>query len=115
MIQWLATAPGPTVLRYAIHGHTAPVVNVPMPLLIASEDTAPQVIPTTPAAPPPEPSESLTGLKRAVIVGVSKYSRRPRGDLEWCDEDATSWYNYLTGLGYDCRIFGDEFSRRPTP
>ena len=43
--------------------------------------------------------------KYAVIAGVSDY--RIMNDLRYCDEDATSWYDYLTGEGYVCLVYGD--------
>ena len=45
--------------------------------------------------------------KWAVIVGISDYEAI--SDLSYCDEDATDWYNYLTGtMGYDnVRVLGD--------
>lgn len=60
------------------------------------------------------PFSTTTGKKRAVIVGVSKYTRvRPRSDLEYCDDDACSWYQYLTRVGFECLIYGDEHSPYP--
>ena len=69
------------------------------------------VAPIVPAAP---------GRKRAVIVGVSKYSRRRGNDLEWCDEDANrqtapslpggdcdAWYHYLSARGFECFVYGN--------
>ncbi|MFX1390771.1 MAG: caspase family protein, partial [Promethearchaeota archaeon] len=35
--------------------------------------------------------------KYAVIVGISDY--KAINDLSYCDEDATDWYNHLTGTG----------------
>ena len=43
--------------------------------------------------------------KYAVIVGISDYEAV--SDLRYCDEDATSWYNYLVGKGYTCWVYGD--------
>jgi hypothetical protein len=67
--------------------------------------------------PPRETSRSLTpGRKLAVLVGVSKYTRRPKkrmGDLEYADDDIVMWYEYLRRLGYECKVFGDEFSPYP--
>jgi hypothetical protein len=54
--------------------------------------------------PPPPPDGDLW----AVIVGISDY--KAISDLSYCDEDATDWYNYLTGLGYgasNIRVLGD--------
>jgi hypothetical protein len=46
-----------------------------------------------------------TGGKYAIIVGISDY--QSISDLSYCDEDATDWYNYLNGQGYECHIYGD--------
>jgi len=46
-----------------------------------------------------------TGGKYAVIVGISNYEAI--SDLSYCDEDATDFYNFLTGKGYECKILGD--------
>jgi hypothetical protein len=57
-----------------------------------------------------------TGKKMAVLVGVSKYTRRPQkrmSDLEYADDDVVLWYEYLRKLGYICKVFGDEFSPYP--
>ncbi len=43
--------------------------------------------------------------KYAVIVGISDY--RYISDLDYCDEDASSWVSYLQKLGYQCIVFGD--------
>ncbi|UCG02663.1 MAG: caspase family protein [Candidatus Heimdallarchaeota archaeon] len=44
-------------------------------------------------------------FKRALIVGISDY--KVVSDLEYCDEDATDWYNFLDSKGYDCKVLGD--------
>ncbi|MGY5880067.1 MAG: caspase family protein [Candidatus Thorarchaeota archaeon] len=45
----------------------------------------------------------------AVIVGISDY--KAIGDLNFCDEDANDWYNYLTQIGYDdIVVLGDNTS-----
>jgi hypothetical protein len=46
-----------------------------------------------------------TGGKYAIIVGISDYLSI--SDLSYCDEDATDWYNFLNGQGYECHIYGD--------
>ena len=43
--------------------------------------------------------------KYAIIVGISDY--RNISDLNFCDEDATDWTNYLSNIGYNCFVFGD--------
>ncbi|MCR8500969.1 MAG: caspase family protein [Candidatus Korarchaeota archaeon] len=47
--------------------------------------------------------------KWAVIVGISDY--KAISDLSYCDEDATDWYNFLTGkLGWpssNIKVYGD--------
>lgn len=49
--------------------------------------------------------------RRAVIVGVSDY--RQISDLHWCDEDATLWWRYLGGMGFQIQLLGDETSPYP--
>ena len=46
-----------------------------------------------------------TGGKYAIIVGISDYASI--SDLSYCDEDATDWYNFLVGRGYECHVYGD--------
>lgn len=47
-----------------------------------------------------------TGLEQICrIVGISNYVAI--NDLTYCDEDATDWYNYLSGLGYTIKLFGN--------
>jgi hypothetical protein len=46
-----------------------------------------------------------TGGKYAIIVGISDYASI--SDLSYCDEDATDWYNFLNGQGYECHVYGD--------
>jgi hypothetical protein len=46
-----------------------------------------------------------TGGKYAIIVGISDY--QSISDLSYCDEDATDWYNFLNGRGYECHVYGD--------
>ena len=58
---------------------------------------------TLDAGTPPEPWG--TGGKYAIIVGISDYGYI--SDLSYCDEDATDWYNFLNGQGYECRVYGD--------
>jgi hypothetical protein len=56
---------------------------------------------------------SSVGRKMAVLVGVSKYTRRPKkrmSDLEYADDDIVQWYHYLQRLGFECKVFGDEYS-----
>ncbi len=49
-------------------------------------------------------------VKWAVIVGISDY--KAINDLSYCDEDATDWYNHLSGtMDYDCIwVYGDGHS-----
>lgn len=52
--------------------------------------------------------------KYAVIVGVSDYENLPpENDLNYCDEDASSWYYYLVNEGYTCWVYGDNTSSYP--
>jgi hypothetical protein len=46
-----------------------------------------------------------TGGKYAIIVGISDY--QSISDLSYCDEDATDWYNFMIGRGYECHVYGD--------
>jgi hypothetical protein len=46
-----------------------------------------------------------TGGKYAIIIGISDY--QSISDLSYCDEDATDWYNFLNGQGWECHIYGD--------
>ncbi|MHA2014664.1 MAG: caspase family protein [Candidatus Thorarchaeota archaeon] len=57
--------------------------------------------------PPPPPGQN----KYAVMVGISDYYAV--NDLSYCDEDATDWYNYLSGLGYTIKLFGDGTNSYP--
>ncbi len=43
--------------------------------------------------------------KYALIIGISDYAAI--SDLNYCDEDATDWYNYLITLGYQITVLGD--------
>ncbi len=44
--------------------------------------------------------------KYAVIYGVSDYLNLNIDDLNYCDEDANSWYLYLQSKGYTCKVYG---------
>ncbi len=43
--------------------------------------------------------------KYALIIGISDY--KAISDLNYCDEDATDWYNYLSTKGYQITLLGD--------
>lgn len=45
------------------------------------------------------------GNKYAIVIGISDYLFI--NDLNYCDEDAVSWCNYLTQKGYEIKLFGD--------
>ena len=49
--------------------------------------------------------------KYALIIGISDY--KAISDLSFCDEDATDWYNYLSGEGYQITLLGDDTSSYP--
>lgn len=49
-----------------------------------------------------------TGGKYAIVIGISDY--QSISDLSYCDEDATDWYNFLTGKGYEVHVYGDSHS-----
>ncbi len=55
------------------------------------------------------PSPTTTGdsivNKYALVIGISDY--KVISDLNYCDEDATDWYNYLDSLGYQITLLGD--------
>jgi hypothetical protein len=44
--------------------------------------------------------------KYAVIYGISDYFDPTVGDLNFCDDDANSWYLYLNSKGYSCKVYG---------
>jgi hypothetical protein len=46
--------------------------------------------------PPPPPPE---GNKYALVIGISNYEGTAN-DLEYCDDDANDWANYLNSQGY---------------
>jgi hypothetical protein len=46
-----------------------------------------------------------TGGKYAIVIGISDY--QSISDLNFCDEDAWDWYNFLTGEGYEVHVYGD--------
>ncbi len=43
--------------------------------------------------------------KYALIYGISDYLYSD-DDLFFCDEDANSWYLYLSSQGYECKVYG---------
>ena len=49
------------------------------------------------------------GKKYAIIFGISDYKNI--GDLSYCDEDATDWYNYFFSKGYQIQLFGDKHEK----
>ncbi|MFX0016843.1 MAG: caspase family protein [Promethearchaeota archaeon] len=49
--------------------------------------------------------DATLNFKRASIVGISDY--KVIYDLNYCDEDATDWYNFLDSKGYNCKVLGD--------
>ena len=71
---------------------------------------------------PIEPTKNKNGFlasgdgivnKFAVIIGISDYSAV--SDLNYCDEDASDWYNYLAPLGYEITLLGDDTNLYPVP
>lgn len=66
-------------LRYTVH------LQLVSPLAFGASGVLPYTHATVGSASPPPPERQ--GKRLAVIVGVSKYSRRRGGDLEFCDED----------------------------
>jgi hypothetical protein len=46
-----------------------------------------------------------TGGKYAIMVGISDY--QSISDLNYCDEDAYDWYNFMDGKGYESHVYGD--------
>jgi len=53
---------------------------------------------------PPSGGDGIVN-RYAVVVGISDYYAI--NDLTYCDEDATDWYYYLDGLGYQITLLGD--------
>lgn len=43
----------------------------------------------------------------ALVIGVSDYAEKGVTDLQFCDEDATSWCTFLASRGYATRLLGD--------
>ena len=90
-------------LRYAVYGRTLPNGtghdHVP-PLLGSGIEEEDEVVDAAVAVPTPQP----LGKRLAVLVGVSKYSRRRNNDLEWADDDAVTWYEYLSARGYQSAL-----------
>lgn len=80
--------------RYVVTQRTLRIPErVPMPLIPAGGESGPR--------------------RMALLVGVSTYRRQSVNPLQFCDEDVTTWYQYLTGRGYKCLILGDEYSPYP--
>jgi len=48
----------------------------------------------------------ITGQKYAVVIGISDYEGESN-DLEYCDDDARDWADYLSSLGYDVYLLLD--------
>ena len=61
----------------------------------------------------PPPVTSTQPRRLALLVGVSKYRRTSVNPLEYCDEDVTSWHQYLAQRNFECLILGDEYSPYP--
>jgi hypothetical protein len=86
-------------LRYAIFGRVLESTgNAPF---LGSVSTCEAETPTTPAIE----ATQEKGKRVAVLVGVSKYTRRRTSDLEWADDDAVTWYEYLSARGYEPKSF----------
>ena len=103
----------PGLIRYAVYIRAAP--DYRPPLLLGGEQSAAAVLGKGCPASPRNAHEPI-GKRLAVLVGVSKYTRRPvkrMSDLEYADDDAVLWYRYLNSLGFDCKVLGDEFSPYP--
>ena len=58
--------------------------------------------PNKPDEPQPDPSVD----KWAVVVGISDYRGRSN-DLQYCDDDARDWKNFLTSQGYQVKTLID--------
>ncbi len=48
----------------------------------------------------------ITGQKYAVVIGISDYEG-DSNDLQYCDDDAIDWANYLESLGYIVKLILD--------
>ena len=98
-------------LRYAVFGSIVPA-SIPSLLWgpdMGGNNALPGVEDDEMTAPEPAP----VGKRLAVLVGISKYTRRRMSDLEYADDDVVHWYEYLRRLGFECKIYGDEFSPYP--
>ncbi len=49
---------------------------------------------------------SSVGKKYAILIGVSDY--KSIGDLNFCDEDVTSWYQFFKKKEYKLYVYGDK-------
>lgn len=46
----------------------------------------------------------------AILIGISDY--KFINDLEYCDEDVTSWYNFFKSKNYKTFVYGDEHKEK---
>lgn len=91
-------------LRYAVYGRITPSTEIAPPLLGAMIEDNVQY-PTCDTDVLPVNDAIVPGKRLAVLIGVSKYSRRRNNDLEWADDDAVTWYEYLSARGYGPVLF----------
>ncbi len=62
---------------------------------------------TLPPPPPPEDGGSaITGNRYAVVIGISDYSG-DSNDLQYADDDALDWNDYLIANGYTVNLLID--------
>jgi hypothetical protein len=60
-----------------------------------------------PPPPPPPPGGDGVERKWALVIGISLYDS-PENCLEYCDDDAMDWKNYLQGEGYTVDLLLDQ-------
>jgi hypothetical protein len=95
----------PGALRYVVYAAAADRIPATPPMLGELEEPGGEAL--------SERAAAAGGRRLAVLVGVSKYTRKPQkriSDLEYADDDVVAWYTYLRGLGFECKVYGDEFS-----
>lgn len=102
--------------NHLLVGILAFLIVIPMMLVFgAAESTTRGLVrassPTSrakPIVPPtlPEGGAALTGQKYALVIGISDYDGTD-SDLQYCDEDAVEWKNYLESQGYQVTMLLD--------
>lgn len=96
-----AAAPVPTARGLA----RAKVPSKDARILVTSRGTAPQYYQLSVQGGSPWVPQVSSPAAYAVCVGISKY--KYINSLDYCDEDAVAWCQYLGARGYQVRLFGD--------